>query len=140
MRLFICIIIIINSFFKKLAALFRIKNLQLWNIFFYIFYVVIFGVFFYLFCENFFSVGYLIFFIVLGFIGCLLMPQFSVLFLFVFFIFFKFIIFIIRCVFGFLDIFLFLFIVLLPVGAYSVLDRKILALVQRRKGPIICGP
>lgn len=40
----------------------------------------------------------------------------------------------------FLETLITLVVLLIPVAAYSLLDRKIMALVQRRKGPSLLGP
>jgi len=86
-----------------------------------------------------FVVGYLIFFKLILKVDILLSFCFSLLFALILFFSKKAIWYLFTAYFISVESFLTIIFILIPVAAYSLLDRKIMALVQRRKGPNVVG-
>ena len=91
------------------------------------------------FCLFFFVISYLIFFQLFSKKELSLLFWYSLLIFLVFFFSKKVVWFLLSAFFFSIESFLTILFILIPVAAYSLLDRKIMALVQRRKGPNVVG-
>ena len=91
------------------------------------------------FCLFFFVISYLIFFQLFSKKELSLLFWYSLLIVLVFFFSKKVVWFLLSAFFFSIESFLTILFILIPVAAYSLLDRKIMALVQRRKGPNVVG-
>ena len=91
------------------------------------------------FCLFFFVISYLIFFQLFSKKELNSLFWYSLLIVLVFFFSKKVVWFLLSAFFFSIESFLTILFILIPVAAYSLLDRKIMALVQRRKGPNVVG-
>ncbi len=91
------------------------------------------------FCLFFFVVGYSVFFNLFSKERLDFLFSYGLLFVLIFFLGKKTVWFLLSTFFFSIESLLTIIFILIPVAAYSLLDRKIMALVQRRKGPNVVG-